>query len=292
MHTEFHSKIKHWLLDNYLKICVDVQKRRKRAFYYIDLYCGDGICECDNPKDIWAGSPKIAAKWYKTSPYPFICIFNDNDSKIIINLRKNLGSFPELLKNIFNKDANLIINDILEKIPKDEHSLFFIDPTKHTQLLWSTVESISKHESKDYYGKEFVRRPELLINHMTYTMQLDYQQHPEYIDNYYGNKKWRIYVDKYRRTSEPIHKGFLEAFIVQLREIYENEPFFIEVTQLGRGIKKDKGNVIYYLVFVTSHPKAGSIFKSFQTYVKRYKKLDWAKEYFMLKGYSSLEEFS
>lgn len=292
MHVEFHSKIKHWLLDNYLKICVDVQKGRKKPFYYIDLYCGDGICECDNPKDVWNGSPKIAAERVKTSSYPFICIFNDNDPKIIHNLRRNLSDFPELLKNVFNKDANIIVNDVLRKVPKDGHSLFFIDPYKHTDLQWNIIKSISEHKCNAYYERPFTRRPELLINHMTYTMQLDYQQHPEHVDDYYGNKKWRYFVNKYKKAGEPVHKGFLEAFVVQLKEIYENEPFFVEVTQLGRGIKKDKGNVIYYLVFVTSHPKAGPIFRSLQTYVKRYKTLDWAREYFRLKGYSSLEEFS
>jgi len=292
MEVQFHSRIKHWLLDNYLKICVDVQKGRKRPFYYVDLYSGDGKCECNNPKVTWEGSPLVAVRRGKSSPHPFYCIFNDNNPKRISDLKRNLNDYIIYVKDMFDKDANEIYRKVLEIIPTTEHSLFFLDPFKHTELYWSTVESISKHiADDDYYGSKFVRRPELLINLMTLSMQRDYKQHPEHIDRFYGNTNWKSIVDDYIKNGHSAHTGFLIAYVKQLYGIYKQNPFFIEVKQVGRGLKKGKSNVIYYLVFVTSHPKASLIFRNFQRYVEKYKKEKWAKEYFELKGYSSIDSF-
>lgn len=291
MKVEFHSKIKHWLLDSYLEICMDVQKKRKKPFYYIDLFSGDGKCECDNPKDKWDGSPLIAASKCKKSQYPIFCIFNDENSDAISLLQRNLQGYKDCNIKIFNNDANKVYPEIVKLVPAKEHSLFFLDPFKHTQLNWSTVEGISKHTFKDFYGVNFVRRPELLVNLMTYTMQVDYQQHPEYIDRFFGNNNWKSFVKTCEDNKEPVHRGFLTAYVKQLEQIYNQRPFFIEIKQVGRSLIKGEGNVIYYLVFVTSHPRASEIFGSLQKYIQNYKKITWAKEYFTLKGYSSLEDF-
>jgi len=279
------------LLDNYLKICVDVQKKRKRPFYFVDLYCGDGICECEKPRDKWDGSPLISAKWAFKSQYPFFCIFNDIDPTKFDNLKINLQNYMDCIKGIFSDDANKIYTNILKIIPKNEHSLFFLDPQTHTQLYWTTVKNISDHTQDDWYGNPFVRRPELLINLMTYTMQRDYKQNPKYIDGFYGNKNWRETIKECEVKGIPVHIGFLKAYVTQLQEIYSQNPFFVEVRQVGRGLKLEKAATIYYLIFVTSHPKASEIFESLTKYVDKYRKIKWAKDFFKLKGYSSIEEF-
>jgi three-Cys-motif partner protein len=293
LEVQFHSRIKHWLLENYLNICLNVQKRRKKPFYYIDLYSGDGTCECKNPPSRWEGSPIVAIKNSSESKFGFHCVFNDIDPQNIKELKQRLKPYEnrDNVLKVFNEDANKTHSNILKLIPSREHSLFFIDPTKHTQLNWSTIENISNHKCRDYYGISFIRRPELMINLMTYTMQIDYQQNPQYIDNFMGlNSKWREHVTQCIGNNEPIHKGFLSAYVNQLKNIYKQDPSFIEIQQTGKGIKKGSGNVVYYLLFVTSHPKARDIICDYFRYVNKYKKIGWAKEYFKLKGYSSIEE--
>ena len=305
MKVKFHTKAKHWLLSNYLKICVDVQKKRKKPFFFVDLFCGDGravckepcpkwngsvSCKCKNMWCEWDGSPLIAVKWAKKSEYPFRCIFNDIDENKIKSLILNLDDYLDYVEKIFNEDANKICAEILKIVPSSEHSLFFLDPQRHTELSWPTVEKIAKHTSKDWYGVDFERRPEILINLMTYTMQVDYKNNPKYIDRFMGTKKWREEVKLCIEKGEPIRNAFLKVYLERLKQFYEN-PFIVEIRQMNEPLEKPR-SIIYYLIFVSSHPRAIKIFANFKRYIEKYKKEKLLKEYFKLQGGTSLDEFT
>jgi hypothetical protein len=65
--------------------------------------------------------------------------------------------------------------------------------------------------------------------------------------------------------------------------------FVMEVRQL------ENKSLLYYLIFVTTHPLASKIFSNYQEYVKLYQKNDLMSEYLGVdaraKGLSSLLDF-
>lgn len=293
MDVNFYSKGKHWCLRGYLSIVRNVLKGKGRSFTFIDLFSGDGICTVQEPiKDSWDGPPITALKCAKKAAFDFKCIFNDLDSDKIRILNDRISPYRDFVIGVYNEEADSVYRKILTQLNRDELNLFYIDPNKHSDISWATIKDICEFESTAYYeGKRFIRRPELLINLMTHSMQrggIPYD--PESIDKCLGTSSWREQiVAKSSRT--PMHKIFLNTFLDQLQPYYDRNKnvFVMEVRQL------ENKSLLYYLIFATTHPLASKIFSSYQKYVKQYQKNDLMSEYLGMdakaKGLSSLFDF-
>ena len=99
---------------------------------------------------------------------------------------------------------------------------FFLDPTNHKDLKWETIKNISKH-SQEYFNKKEkcnrVRRPELIINCMTYTMTGSYiAKSYETINENLGTDEWQKRIVEYKEKglSAPVSRALLDTFIKQL----------------------------------------------------------------------------
>lgn len=298
MKVSFHTKEKHRLLGDYLSICSNVHKYKSGAFYFVDLFAGDGICEYEigNLKETWEGTPKLAARILTESKINFSCFFNEIDYECFKNLERNLAQYKADNIIITNKDANEYYKEVLTKIPTKNHSLFFIDPYKHSQLSWKTIETIANHSIEDtYFDKkrkisiEFIRKPEIIFNLMTYTMQTSYKQNPTLIDRYLGTKKWRDKVKINEEKGLPISEAFLETALEQFRLLYDEEPFPIIIKRIGTE------SLLYYLIFVSNHPLANTIFTEYYNkYVKRHHE-ELEREHIILsmrgKGQALIDDF-
>ncbi len=293
MDVNFYAKGKHWCLKGYLDIVRNVLKGKKRSFTFIDLFSGDGICTVQKPmEDSWDGSPLMALKCAKKAEFDFKCIFNDLDNDKIQTLNERIAPYKDYVIDVYNEEADSVYKKILSKLKANELNLFYIDPNKHADVSWTTIKEICEFSSDEYYnGKKFIRRPELLINLMTHSMQrggVPFDQ--ESIDKCLGTSDWRRQMD-IKSPSTPMHKVFLNTFLNQLHPYYDKEKnvFVMEVRQL------ENKSLLYYLIFATTHPLASKIFLNYQDYVKKYQKSDLMSEYLIMdakaKGLSSLFDF-
>ena len=293
MDVNFYAKGKHWCLRGYLSIVRNVLKGKGRSFTYIDLFSGDGICTVKKPiHDSWDGPPITALKCAKNAAFDFKCIFNDLDPDKIKNLNDRIAPYKDFVRGVYNEEADSVYRKILTQLNREDMNLFYIDPNKHSDISWATIKDICEFESTAYYkGKSFIRRPELLINLMTHSMQrggVPYD--PDSIDKCLGTSSWREQIES-KSSRTPMHKIFLDTFLNQLQPYYDKgkNVFVMEVRQL------ENKSLLYYLIFATTHPLASKIFSSYQEYVKQYQKSDLMNEYLSLdaraKGLTSLLDF-
>ena len=87
-----HTSLKHRTMGSYFRICRDVMKSKKRTMYYVDLFAGDGICDCkEAPITRW--EPPYIRNMEQANKYNLDLKFIFNDMKILkINMR-DVGNY-------------------------------------------------------------------------------------------------------------------------------------------------------------------------------------------------------
>lgn len=187
-------------------------------------------------------------------------------------LKQNVKPYMEFIVDLTKDDANVIYSEILKRIPKEEWSIFFLDPFKYKDLDWKTIEEISKHECEDPISR-CVRKPELIINLMTCTMQRAFKHDPDGITKALGTDEW---IEKVKNKSdEKVHEIFSEIFIKRLEELgYYVNSFYIKQIL-------PNNNILYYMIFASAIPNANDIIsRKYKPYIDRMMKEKWIKEHF------------
>jgi three-Cys-motif partner protein len=278
--VEKHSQMKHRLLGMYLKICTDIVKsQRSHDFIVVDLYANDGIAYWPGGDEEWEGSAQITAKWVSKAGERAFCILNEKDENLIDKLKENTKRYSDVIKEILSKDANVIHQYILDKyISIDAHSIFILDPFNHTELKFSTVESIARHSKEEQYrGENFIRRPELIINLPTFTILKSKTQNRQLITEFFGTDEWIQAVQKAEKENVSQPKALLDVYRKQLNKYYDETGIVpIEIRTL------EFNAPIYYLIFVATHPLAKKIHNTFEDWVKK-KTRKFRKEGYALK---------
>lgn len=267
MNVNPHTLIKHKILDVYFLICRQVAKKRK--LNYVDLFCGDGEVECKKTEQKQK-CPFITEllEYARKGEISLEVFLNELDSVLFDKLKENVKDYNKFIGSITNENANTVYEDILHKIPKDEWSIFFLDPSNHSDLDWSTIENISRHEIYDKYNK-CMRKPELIINLMTYTMQRTIPYNPDAITRALGTDIWKEKVNN--KGDERINEIFREIFVQQLRNLgYSTISISIKQTP-------PNSNVIYHLIFASSIPRANEIIRKLKEYLDKMKE-KWGRE--------------
>jgi three-Cys-motif partner protein len=262
-------------------------KSKNRNLFYIDLYAGDGICECDEaPLKKWDPPYFRNIEECNKKNIDIKCIFNDLNNMDLLS--KKLHPYKKNIIKTYKENANDVIDNIFKLIPPEEWSIFMLDPCLHKDLSFQTIEKISKHEIFDSISR-CVRKPEMIITFMTYSMQqylktvgrddVSEEKKEEFflsIDKSLGTDIWRekILNKKSVEREDKTHKIFLDIFLKQLGNLgYDTVYFHICQTQWN--------SVVYFLIFATSVPTAYSIIsKKFEPYINRIKKDVWIKENF------------
>ncbi len=271
MKCKYHTRIKHKFLGDYLSIWLRGVSG-KVSLDYVDLFAGDGICEFDaeleNPLS-WEGSALLAVEMSKKYKNRWTCYLNELDFTTCSELKKNLKKFDPWDGEVFNQDANVVIDEILKKIDPDYPSLFFIDPLNHSQLPWKTIEKIANHIGK----KDTHRRPEMIINLMTTGMQRNKNKSPESISLALGiaEKDWRKIITQEYKNGKTYHEAFRDIYCKRLFQIYGINPVFLSV-------ENKKESTVFYLIAISSHDLGNKILGSLKKCVEEYKKEKWWKE--------------
>lgn len=251
MEISLHSNQKHKALSYYLHILKDVVMSPTTPFdklYYADLYCGDGECEIKKINEKYE-SPIISyLKIAKEGKLNISCFLNDLELSKIDLMKERIKDYTSFIGGIFCEDANICYSEILSKIPTDQISLFFLDPYNHKQLKWETIKKISSHVcTYNQKGILKIRRPELIINCMTYTMTGSYMAKDyKTITENLGTDEWITLLLEYKEKGLPVSRAFLDTFIQQLKKLGYKVPTPIEIKSTVAQ------NNIYYLVWATN----------------------------------------
>lgn len=282
MEIEPHSTLKNRALGLYYKICIEVIKKRN-ILYYVDLFAGDGenICKATDNKLRFAPFITQFLEKAKGGKVNIVCFLNDLNHDNFIKLNKNINSYRKFITGITNEDANNVYKAILQKIPKYEWSIFFLDPYKYTELDFKTIEDISKHESYDSRSK-CTRKPELIINLMTYTMQRNAKIDKTGVKKAIGEGDWLDSID-HKPEETKTYRLLHDSFIKNL----ENLGYFttsIEIRQTP-----PLNSVLYYLIFASSIPLAHEIQERFKRDIIKYQS-KWSKDNYRLKLISKVKK--
>ncbi len=194
----------------------------------------------------------VVLKLYKVEKnLPFHCFINDVDSNNIAKMKEKTKDYSDFIVEYENKDANSYYKEVLQKMPLEEFRIFFLDPCNHKHLKWATIEGISKHTYNfkvRIYGDQ-IRRPEIIINLMTYTMLQDYRaKNYKNISESLGTDEWKnkIKENQRLRIDAPIEKAFIQTFIEQLSKLG------YKVTTPLPILGTTTNNLIYCLIWATN----------------------------------------
>lgn len=122
------SKAKHYYLKRYIDTFItSMRKKWCGELYYIDLFAGPGKCIARDTEEEIDGSPLIALN----APYPFAGYFFVELNEEVLNvLSERCRSHPNYNRvKFYSGDCNLVIDEIMNIIPRRSLSLAFIDPT-------------------------------------------------------------------------------------------------------------------------------------------------------------------
>lgn len=294
MEVALHSKIKHQILGYYYGVWGKIFRGKDGppySLFYIDLFAGDGTCVCRQmPDDLTKHYPENCPREWKPPYFSLMkhakendfnlkCIFNDYDNEKKKDLKKCISEYENYIIEIESQDANEYYKRAIELIGKPNRpSIFYLDPSRHKDLKFSTIEGISK-----FKNETDGRRPELIINLMVFTMLMAKKRNNEEafktISESLGTDKWIDYLDS-ERYENKTHILFKDIFIEQLKKLgYHITYYSVESTV--------NNSPVYYLIFATFSDKIYSIHESIKPKVEELMTNEWVKRNYQVNQITS-----
>lgn len=240
------SARKHDLLTRYLDGFVRILGGSAGLVYYVDGFSGPGRYE-DDAK----GSPLLAAEYAQGlvgKPYKLRCINVESDSDRFANLQINTAAYLAVTRN-FEGEFGDHVDKILREIGL-RPAIFFLDPFGLKGIEWRHVSKVLRR-----------RRPsELLIRIKPSDLQrlagfaesasIDAAGKCQLLTNLYGFTDATRWITAWRTDGV---QGLVRLYLMRLHDEIEH----------ARGtafahyypIRSLEGELKYYLVFVTGHPK-------------------------------------
>jgi len=252
-HLKQVSRIKHIILQKYLRAWKRILGCRNPRLCYFDCYAGPGAYEFEGQKV--DGSPIIAvraAQEYlaKAKGRQITVVLVEKDKKQRASLEAELKRVPPsgqgLQVHVIAEDVKEFVPKLLGQVPNLAPSLFMVDPYGHP-LTVPILNDILK------------RRPtEALINFMYYRINMDagnakVQHH---LDEMFGNDEWRTQAFL-KESGWKREQGFLEYFKSKIKAQYK---FHFRIRfDVEDGVAKSRTK--YYLIHASNHPKAVLLMK-------------------------------
>lgn len=230
------SQDKHHFIRRYLHAFTTAMRGKWESLNYIDLFAGPGLCRIRESGSLILGSPLIAAQ------FPFDRLYlSDIDPQTVEALEGRLKAMQTLLKRpvvskVFVGDANVVVDDVMPRLPAGSLSVALLDPTK-LQVHFETVRRIGQH------------RVDLVILFPDHTdINRNYRdvygpQSASKLDRVLGTTDWRQAVEQATSHDATI-RAFRAAYRRQLASLgYEH----IAEESVGRGGQQH----LYALMFAT-----------------------------------------
>lgn len=228
------------------KYCVTFNTATQKKWQnriYIDLFSGPGKCIKKGTEKEFNGSPLLALN----CDIPFThYYFNDINSDYIEALKRRTQSYGYNIYYI-NKDCNLAVDEILNKIPKNSICFAYIDPY-YLEIKFDTIKKLTTGRAVD-----------LLITFQIGMARRNLLQPNLEMKQFFPpNVDWKVF------PSETITGGRINAR--RVLDAYESG-----LTEIGYPRQNIKDDVLertrttniplYYLIFASKHPLGAQLYK-------------------------------
>ena len=236
------SRDKHHFLRRYVDAFTTAMGKKKQwsGLHFIDLFAGAGIEKLKGAGLDW-GSPLIAA----TTRFPFsqlhACELDDENVRALqLRLNKFVQPSPPF---VYAGDANVVVGELMARVPRTSLNLAFVDPYKLANLRFSTLSTLAE------------RRTDIIVFFPDYTdalRNLDiYKGDPTSpLSQYLGTTDWEPAIEQV--SQENRGSALVEVFKRQMGTLgyssFEEERIYREDTRR-----------LYKLVFCSKHELGGEI---------------------------------
>lgn len=279
--VKWHTRQKHKFIEKYLDIWINsvAKKKNPPTLDIIDLFGSYGFCYCPELMGIgggrdafWEGSATLAARYLKRYPRPGQLLINtynplneEHNAKQCENIDKMLNQYKlKPVPIVINKDISIATDFAIDTIKGHFPNLWILDPYAPSALPWETIERIASRDIPylDRSGK--TRKPELIITLMTYHLQKEINNHPEFLSDAFGvpEEDWRIFYDIATRDGLNATDFIGMYFSLRLETIYGRIPVYKRINQTT-------GGQIVFHIFFCSESDAG-YYSMLQYGVKKY----------------------
>lgn len=232
------------VLSRYLEIMNTAMREKWGKRCYIDLFCGPGKNRIGS--EIVLGSPLIAL----TSPYPSSHFyFNDIDTENFKALKQRVSESEYRDRvQLFNRDANDVVKEIVQKISTGGLNLVFIDP-EGLEVTWQTMETLASVDRMDI----ILYFPTMGIRRLAGKGQFDR------INAFFGSSDW---LSIWRETPPSTRRyklidSYLNRFTRFGYKIYDSLGNFVEVRA-----ENIRGAEVYTLLYLSKHERGVKFWES------------------------------
>jgi len=201
---------------------------------YVDLFAGPGLCLVQTTKKEIKGSPLLAL----SCEVPFThYYFNDIRPDIIESLKTRTDSCSFANLEYFSKDCNLVIDDLLKKLPTGSLDFCFIDPFKW-EINFSSIRKLTQK-----------RRMDLAITFHIGSIKRAANNPPQELIYFFPESDWQHEYQEARASNRPVGRIMLDAYESGLRSLgYKEINHYV--------LEKNTKNVpLYYLIFASKHQR-------------------------------------
>jgi len=226
------AKDKLFYIKRYCDIFNTGMKGRWAVRTYIDLFAGPGKCLVETTKEEIEGSPLLALSCKVPFTHYF---FNDIQPNVIKSLKTRVAFYRSANVVYFNKDCNLVVDELLQKLPPASLDFCFIDPFR-----WEiSFNAIRKLTAK--------RRLDLAITFHVGSMKRVAHNPPQELLDFFPDRSWQ---QEYRKAAA---MGKLKGHI--LLEAYKRGLANLEYMDIRDYVLEvNRRNVpLYYLIFASKH---------------------------------------
>lgn len=233
-----------WFWSRYIEITTRAMvgnPKWRAGLAYVDLFAGPGVCEIEGSKRRIPGSVLIAAH----APKPFeIILAAEMKSSLAEALRKRMVTTPAASRfEVFQGDCNVVIDQLITKIPPRALTLAFIDP-EALHIKFNTVRKLAGRGQVDLLVL-FADRMDIVRNVDRYE-----KQHDSKLDQMLGHdSNWREgWASLSNRTPLNVCRFFADLYEQQLRSQLGYVTFGEKEMSTERG-------PIYRLIYASKHAK-------------------------------------
>ncbi len=258
--TSSWTNQKHNIIRAYSYMITIGMKNRFNDINYVDLFAGPGKYFDRTSGKEHDGSPLLAIE--KNFSNIFL---NDIKPENVSALQSRTKNFKNTI-HLFNKDANKIAEKINSMISLNSLNFCFIDPNNMGELKFDTI--INLTESRKF---------DLLIN---FPIGTDFKRASDRTkvkyDEFFNNDSWQEINQKLKtKNIRFLGDELVKLYIKELVKIGYQRPPTGEEYKNYFPVYNKKNVLMYYLIFVSKHPKGYDFCKKMRKYAKSQQEFDF-----------------
>jgi three-Cys-motif partner protein len=226
------SKDKLFYIGRYCDIFSGGMKEKWPNRTYIDLFAGPGMCLVQTTKKEIKGSPLLALSCRVPFSHYF---FNDIDPDVIKSLKVRTAAHSSVVIEYFNKDCNVVVDELLQKLPSSSLDFCFIDPF-NWEISFDSIRKLTAN-----------RRMDLAVTFHIGNIKRVADNPPQELIDFFPDRSWQQAYEKAAVTGKPKGHVLLEAYKSGLADLgYKDIRDYV--------LELNRNNVpLYHLIFASKH---------------------------------------